>query len=263
MKLQSVLVLFALSLLFTAHAAEEAAPCDEALARPDIAARFTENVESFRAVTLPLETIASEMGAKREIEVVEIRTKGGERFSERELFKEESDLIIGIDVMGNTQGHMYQVIKAVRIDGRMFFAPHTEEREGWKLSHGLLIRYKKLPQRNREALHAWLESPEILRTATCVAAACRIIYGVGGFENAPNKNFWFPSRLLQHLARTGLVGDQGEKIYPEIYTLNKDVYKIWENLPSWKSVPFFIFKVLFDPYTWKGGKAAKSPAPQT
>ncbi len=223
--------------------------CDEALKL-----RFTSNVASFRKVNVPLETVERKIGATRDIEVIEFQTLGEQRFSEKDLFNEPADLIVGIDVMGNTQGHTYLVIDGIRIDGRMFFAPQTEIKEGWTISNGLIIRYKNLPKANKDALKAWLETPTVLRTPTCVAAACQILYDIGRFENPPPKKYWFPSRLLRHLARNGLTGDDGSRILPEIYTVNRDVYKVWSNLPDWKSVPFFIFKVLFDPYTWAGAK---------
>lgn len=239
-------VFFNLGFFFSLHSEET---CDESLKL-----RFTSNVASFRRVTVPLETVEKKMGANRDIEVIEFRTLDEKRFTEKDLFNESADLIVGIDVMGNTQGHTYLVIDGVRIDGRMFFAPQTEIKEGWTLSNGLIIRYKNLPKANKDALKAWLETPTVLRTPTCVAAACQILYDIGRFENPPPKKYWFPSRLLKHLARNGLTGDDGSRILPEIYTVNRDIFKVWSNLPDWKSVPFFIFKVLFDPYTWAGAK---------
>ncbi len=231
-------------------------PCHRALSSAEV--QFTENVVSAERFEISEEEIFKETGVRRAVEITALETKGGARFSERDIFGDEADLIIGIDVMGNTQGHTYMVVRGVRVDGRMFYAPHTEVKENWTLSQGLVIRYRRLPSANRKALFEWLESEKLIKTPTCVVAACKVLFEEAGFENPPEKNFWFPSKLLKHLLKTGLVGDSGERVYPEIYSLNRDVRAIWNNLPDWKAVPSFLLKVLFDPYTWEGFRKKKN-----
>ncbi len=230
--------------------------CDDLFASLQVARLVTTNIEAVSVERVPMSVVEKETGAKRTLRITSLKTKGGAKFSELEIFNDQSDLIIGIDITGNTQGHTYLIVNGTRVDGRMFFAAHTEMEEGWDLSNGLIVRYKNLPPENKAALLEWLNGDETLHVPTCVAAACKILFKEADFENKPSRNYWFPSKLLAHLAKTGLVGSDGKKIPAEIYTINTDVQKMWNNLPSWKSVPFFIFKVLFDPYTWQGGKAA-------
>jgi hypothetical protein len=206
-------------------------------------------VISAESTLVPLK---KETGADRTVAITALKTRDEKRLSETEIFGDTADLVIAIDVMGNTHGHTYLLINGTRVDGRMFYSPHTEVEKDWTISNGLIIRYKNLPPENREALLKWLASDEVLHTATCVEAACKILYEKAGLSNAPRKNFWFPSKLLAHLANRGITGADGKRVYPEIYTINRDARTVWDNLPNWKAVPKFIFKVFFDPYTWQG-----------
>lgn len=197
------------------------------------------------------------MGAHRKLPYTKIETPNQAPFHELDIFKEPADLIVAIDVTGNTQGHTYLIIDGTRFDGRMFFAPHTVVKAGWKINRGLVIRYRHVPEENLKALVAWLESEQVMRTPTCVAAACKILYDVANFGGAPKRNYWFPSTFLKNIAQNRLIGVEGKPLEPEIYTVNSDIRLFWNNLPNWIRVPTFLFKVLFDPYTWAGNKKNK------
>lgn len=218
--------------------------------------RFTINVDGWSDREITLAKSKKELGAAKTLKYTALLTKGGLDFSEDEIFNDKADLIIGISANGNTQGHTYLIINDQRLDGRMFLAPHTVDKSDWKLAKGVIIRFKNLPQITKDRLAAFLQSEKVLRTPTCVYAACRVLYDeeIGNFANPPDSYFWFPSNLLKHIAQTGLVTKDGVRSEAEIYALNSDIDLVWNNLPSAVKVPSFFFQVLFDPYTWQGGK---------
>lgn len=216
--------------------------------------QFTSNVDGFSVRTISKEDAEKRLNVHRAFNYTVLLTKNGQNFSEQDLFNDKSDLIIGIDTEGNTQGHTYLIINDKRIDGRMFFALDTVIDEGWTLSKGILLRYKNVPQETKDRLVAWLNSGKTFRTATCVATGCRLLYEIAQFQNPPDHDYWFPSKLLKHIAQTGLVTKEGVPLTPEIYALNSDITSVWNNLPNAVKVPTFLFQVLFDPYTWAGSK---------
>jgi hypothetical protein len=235
----------------------------EPQSQDDLAQKFTDKVIAYQPATISTREMKKETGVKRCLPYVALQTQGETLYSEMELFTDNSDLIIGVATTGNTRGHMYLIINGVRMDGRMFFAPQTEETTDWKLSKGLVIRYKNMPPENKQMLADWLATDAIVKGPSCVAVANKILYRETGFIKHDNKIHWFPSTYLKYLALHGLQGVNGERLTPEIYTLNADIHDFWNNLPTAIRVPGFIFKVLFDPYTWQGRKKAKTQVEQT
>jgi hypothetical protein len=216
--------------------------------------RFTKNVESFQDSEITTTEMQKDTGANRALKYTSVNTVNGKTFPENELFNDKSDLIIGIDTTGNTQGHTYLVIDGVRMDGRMFYQPQTFTPSGWTISKGLIIRYKNIPPETKAKLVAWVKSQEVIKTPTCVAAASIVLFEKADLGN-PGKRFWFPSKLLDYLALNGLTTPTGIKLQPEVYTINEDIHVFWNGLPTLVRVPSFIFKVLADPYTYQGNKA--------
>jgi hypothetical protein len=229
---------------------------ESARVAPELLSRFGSPVTGVEEVTLSVRNRGSSQPARKVI--LHSLSTHGEVLNEKEVFKDESDLIIGIDATGNTHGHLYMIINGVRVDGRMFFGAHSEAEKNWRISDGLVIRYKNLPAKEKAALLKWLQSDEIVKAATCVQAACKILYDIAGFSNAPKRNFLFPSSFLSHLNEYGILGENGQRLFPEIYTINRDARTFWDELPTVGTVPFFLFKVLLDPYTWSGGKKKDS-----
>lgn len=223
-----------------------------------LGARFTTSVERCIPGHIPATEMKKNTGSAIDLDYVSIETVGQNSFSEKDIFTDSSDLIIGIDVTGNTQGHTYLIINGDRIDGRMFFAPDTITEKEWHLSRGLILRYKNVPTENLNKLVQWVKSDQIIKTPTCVVAANIILFEKGGFRGPRHvltgrpKHYWFPSTFLKFLAKNGLVGTDGQRIHPEIYTINSDIHMFWNHLPTLYRVPTFFFKVLFDPYTWQG-----------
>ncbi len=213
-------------------------------------AQFGIGVARWHEEQLSAERMQAATGVAKPLKYTAIETVDGIKFSESDLFKSTSDLIIGVDVEGHTRGHTYLKIEKTRVDGRMFYRPHSVENESSVLSPGLIIRFKNIPEANKEALREWLDKSEVLKAPTCVAFACTVLYKFGGFENGPGgifRRYWFPSSLLKHLAVNGLVGADGHPIEFEIYTLNSDISRFWKDLPSMQTVPGFIFKVFRAP----------------
>ncbi len=207
---------------------------------------------------ISIDETRQKMGAHRNLPYTRVETPNAVPLHELDIFKEPADLIVAIDVTGNTQGHTYLIINGTRFDGRMFFAQHTVQKTDWKINRGLVIRYRHVPEQNLRALVEWLESEQVMRTPTCVAAACKILYDIASFGGAPKRNYWFPSTFLKNIAKNRLIGVDGKPLEPEIYTINADIRMFWNNLPNWIRVPTFLFKVLFDPYTWAGSKKKKA-----
>ncbi|MBX3039733.1 MAG: hypothetical protein KF789_03360 [Bdellovibrionaceae bacterium] len=212
--------------------------------------RFTSNVVKSTEGIIKIEESQSEFGVARELRYTEIKTKDGKEFGEMDLFNDPSDLIIGIDVNGNTQGHMYFVINNERVDGRMFFAGYTKD-ANWLISRGMVVRYTGLSAGDKLALANLLKAEPTVKGASCVAVACKFLFEMGPLEGI-SKTHVFPSKFLEVLAQNGIRGTDGKRLTPEIVVINSEARQFWNNLPSWVTVPKFIFKVLFDPYTWQG-----------
>jgi hypothetical protein len=226
---------------------------------------------TWQRVTVNPSEAAKRMGVSREFEIIQIQTKEGERLQEREVFTKPADLIIAFDSTGNTQGHMYLGIRGVngefqsyRYDGRLFFRDPDVTPNTWRLSDGLAIRYESIPEFHRrkmlETIDRLLEpSPPVgssakkftIRAPTCVASACRLLYEFGLFKTDIQGKFpWFPSTFLRHLARTGLVTQEGTRLTPQIYTINRDYKIFWNRLPNWWRTILFIVPVMLKPQTW-------------
>jgi len=219
----------------------------------DVDALFTQNVLSAVPKQIAIENMEEKTGVSRTLEYVELRTKGEAEFSEPALFTDNSDLIIGVDVTGNTHGHMYMIINGARYDGRMFWAPSTVKKSDWRINKGLIIRYKGMPEANKQKLIEYMSAEEnATHTATCVAGACTVLYQFSEFGIDPGKLYWFPANYLKYLAENGLYGKDGVRLQPTIYTINHDINLFWDNLPTLRKVPSFIFKVLLSRYTWEG-----------
>jgi hypothetical protein len=220
---------------------------------------FTENVKSYDMITVLPDEVREKMGLERAFKLVQIQTDSNKRFQEREIFKNLSDLIIQIDVTGNTQGHMFIAVRgddgnSYRYDGRLFFRPQDVKKNDWRLSDGLIIRYAKIPERNRKALVEFLEDLLAkkceVRAATCVGSAHKVMFEHGHFIHPKGRTPMFPSTFLKELAKTGLVTDEGERLAPEIYTLNRDYRVFWNNLPHVLRIWKFMIPVILNPATW-------------
>jgi hypothetical protein len=239
------------------EASREFGPCKPIAEVNPQDSRFTTNVAGFDDREVPLDELSKATGVQQTISYTSILTKGNQHFSESELFTQTSDLIIGLDNEGNTQGHMYLILNGERFDGRMFRAAATVLQNGWKLSKGLIIRYRGLSQTDKDAVTKWLQSDDDIKAPTCVAAANKLLYGVLGFKNAPKNSYWMPGSYLKYLAANGLLNSEGDRLSAEIFVINTDIEQMWTNLPNWMKVPLFIGKVAFDPYTWAGNKKDK------
>ena len=211
-----------------------------------------------------LEEVQDRLGVAKALQLIELTTADGKARAEAEMFNDgPADLIIGIDVEGNTQGHMYLSIRddspeaiakgetTIRYDGRMFLRPEEVTRKDWTLSNGMILRYRKVPPEIRKKILDFLNAGGIIKEPTCVASACHLLFEVGGFPVTPDFGKpWFPGTFLQKLASHGLLAADGQRILPEIYTINRDHETFWNNLPRWKRVLKFILPVIFNPATW-------------
>jgi len=209
-------------------------------------------------------------GVKREIQVVELSTVSDETsFLESDLFTDgPADLIIGVDANGNTQGHMYLMIRAddipsidpelkekqltIRYDGRLFRRDYQIKANG-RLSNGLFLRYKNVPPELRHRiLKFWIKGEKNIAWS-CVASAVKMLYDIGGFTGKPSRGKFFPSPYLKHLARNGLMDSEGNRLIPQIYALNRPAEQFWNRLPDLFKMWSFIIPLLTNPATW--GKA--------
>ncbi len=193
-----------------------------------------------------VERMADKTGVARTLDYVALTTNDGEKHVPRsQVFAgKPADLIIGIDVTGNTQGHMYLIIDGTRIDGRMFFKGQDESRGDPKISDGLVIAYRNLPEENKRRLIDWVRSDDTIHAPSCVATACRVLYGHGGLTSGPDRpRYWFPSTFLRNIAQHHLQGADGQQLKPEIYTIDCDIDRFWNNLPTWKSAYKFLLPV--------------------
>lgn len=259
-RIVAILLCSAIGVLSSAFAAEinDDQNCKLALGREHTQnshlKRFTSNVIEAIDKTVDANLFHQHTEVKRPLNYTAIKTCDGKRFSESEMFLEKSDLIIGIDVTGNTKGHMYFIINdessGTRVDGRMFWAGYTTSTE-WTISPGLIIRYTGLSPEDKLALIDLLKRDLPLKSATCVGLTCKYLLAEGPLA-VDGKIHIFPSIQLQALAEHGLKGSDGQLLEPEIFTVNSEIDLFWNNLPSWQTVPKFIFKVFFDPYTWQG-----------
>lgn len=208
--------------------------------------------------TVTVAQVQDEMGVARQLDYIGLETVNGAKdVPLKDVFPDydkEGDLIVGIDVNGNTQGHMYLIVDGVRIDGRMFFKGHDETSEP-QISNGLAIRYRNIPEPNRTKLLEFVRSSEALKSPSCVATACKILYREAGFESgAKRPTHWFPGPYLKTIAEHGISGESGERMTPEIYTVNTEVERFWNNLPTWKGVWRFLVPVFKDTFGLSGDK---------
>jgi hypothetical protein len=191
----------------------------------------------------PLEVPALEMkkytGIALPLQYTALETVGRKALLEKDLFSEPADLIIGIDATDRVPGRAYLVVNGTRVDGQMYWRSRTIKTEDWKLSRGLVIRYRNLPADIKARLWSWLQSNESLRAPTCEAAACIVL-----FERAklgdPGKRFWFPKTLLNFLVTTGLADSTGHRLTAEIFTINEDIRVFWSGFPTLIRMPTFI-----------------------
>lgn len=216
----------------------------------------SEDVEFSRELIDPGLLSGTDAGQKR-VPYIHVRSAEGARFSETELFREHADFVIGIDASGNTKGHMYVAMNNVRFDGRMFFAHSTFERSAWTIPPGLLIRYRNVPEEIKARLWDWMNSGETIQAPSCVAATCKLFFDKLDFQGGRHR-FWFPDRMIKHLLEEAPLANGGEPLQFEVYAFGKDFSTFWSELPSWRTVPRFFFKVLFDPRTW-GRRSHKKP----
>ena len=56
-------------------------------------------------------------------------------------------------------------------------------------------------------------------------------------------DFILPSSFLQHIADNPIMGDDGQELEPEVYTINSDIRKFWDHLPAWQHGASFFWKV--------------------
>lgn len=231
-------------------------------------ANFTRNVQSFKRVFVTPEEALQKMGVERPFAIIEVTTKPGERLEELGIFTDQADLTILIDTTGNTQGHMAHMVRgderlnddpnalfsSYRYDGRLLWNRQDVKKNGWRFSDGLIIRYPKIPDHHRRALVDFMEKSLRgecdIKVATCVLSTHKVLFEIGGFNEGERSVPWFPSTFLRHLARTGLVADSGERMVPEIYTLNRNYQEFWNNLPHLWKIWKFIVPVLLNPATW-------------
>jgi hypothetical protein len=136
------------------------------------------------------------------------------------------------------------IIDGRRVDGRMFFGPTTIERAGWKVSNGLMIVYKKLPPEAKKNLVDWVNSGKVIKSATCAVTTCKVLFDIATFDKA-EKNYLFSEPVLKHLLFSD-VHIAGSPSSPQVYTVNTDFSTVWRELPTWKNVPSFFFRVLYD-----------------
>ena len=198
--------------------------------------QFSDKVVSAEAGKIDIETVQKKLKTIRILDYVALQTINQAEFAESKIFLDEpADLIIGIDITGNTQRHMYLLINQGRFDGRLFFAAHTFEATDWVLSNGLIMRYKGIPQSTKQRLIDYLDSEQTIRAPSCVSASCKLLFEKGDLQG-PGKWFWFPSTFLRYLEQNNLKTLDRIIIKPEIYTLNADIHQIWNNLPRWKRV---------------------------
>lgn len=171
------------------------------------------------------------------------------RLTEQELFRDPSDLIIGIDTTGATGGHMYVAVNGVRFDGRLFYTSSTKL-PGWRIPDGLIIRYRYFPEHARQKIIQWMSTDQTIHALTCVAATCQLLFGRGAIDG-PAKPYVLPEGLLRHLVEKMPISEEGSPIPFEIYTVNRDLDSVLAGLPSWRTVPKAILRVLVDPRTWR------------
>lgn len=253
------MLLFIFSAVFSIVTSHEQAGCVPnllALTAELTTPRFTENVIQSTERTIPANEIMAQVGVNRELHMTELRTRDSQRFKESELFQgEPADLIIGFDNSGNTQGHMYLSVRGendvmYRYDGRLFFRPQDVTKDDFRLSPGMILRYKKIPEIHRRRLIALMESKMKIRRPTCVASAWSVLHEISHFASDSRLRPWFPGTFLKVFAQHGLVTEEGQRLTPEIYTINADAHDFWNNLPTWKRVWKFIIPVIMNPATW-------------
>ncbi len=209
-----------------------------------------QNIKFWKKMTLSGEKTEEYIGTNKEIKYTYLKTDQRKRFKESDLFKDGSDLIIGIDTEGYTKGHVYMIIDNVRTDGRLLFAQHTKQKEKWEISNGIFVRLKGLPEENKQKLYELIASEEVVRDLTCVAATCKIIFDYGGL-NGPGKEFLFPSGLLKYvLDKNHNLSKNPNSLKFEIFTLNADAEYVLKNLPTWWNVFPRILQVYLDPKNW-------------
>jgi hypothetical protein len=253
------LLVLGLSLVVTlsAHSLELPSNCSDRLSFIQLSSK----VGSFENGIIPLDELDLKTKSAIPIKYTSLKTINGQSYTEAELFNDRSDLIIGVDTTGKTKGHMYLIINGVaRVDGRMFYAPTTVDIKNLELSDGLILRYKNLPPENKQKLLDWLTSSKNVHGPTCVSVGTKIVFNIA--DLAPGaRDYWFPSTFLRYLTTTGLVGTHGEPVKPDIYLINSEIHYFWNNLPRWRTIPKFLFQVLFDPYTWQGLRSSHRDVP--